>query len=363
MAGVEANVVQEMVDQIKAFKKTIETTGEEGRNKLKSINVAGVWQKVPLTPEEKVNTVEWSKRPEDEQKELYQQLTLVRDTLHAAAELDGPTDPKHIMYAEYASNTAIIVWTIIGFLLTAGLLCMIVLRWSQATGTDFSKKIENATRSQGALKEVEDKAEKAKAAVTDAKSQVAAAQDEKTRQEAQKTVEIRDREATAKQSELTTVQAKAEKEALEAIKAIQKGGGSEGAVLMMVILLGALGGTLHFVSSLVRFIGNRQLKRSWLPYYLAMPFTGAGLAPIVYMLLRIGLINPSGVSSDGTAISSLNLIAIYAFAALTGMFSRVATDKLAEVFGTIFRTQTISKDALGTQKPPGGTAPTTGKSP
>lgn len=362
MAGIEANIIQEMVDQVTTFRKAIETAGEEGRNKLKSIKADEVLNKVPLTPEKKIDTAEWSKRSQEEQNELYQQLTLVRDALHAAAELDGPTDPKHIMYAEYASNTAIIIWTIIGFLLTAGLLYMIALRWSQATGTDFTKKIENAKRAQGALKEVEDKAEKAKAAVTDAKAQVAAAQNEKTRQEAQKAVEMRDREATAKQSELTTVQAKAEKEALEAIKAFQKGGGSEGAVLTMVILLGALGGSLHLVSSLVMFIGNRQLKRSWLPYYLAIPFTGAGLAPIVYMLLRIGLINPSGGSSDGTAISSLNLIAIYAFAALTGMFSRVATDKLRDVFGTIFVTQTTSKDALGGQKPPGGTAPAAGKS-
>ena len=363
MAIIEARIIQETDDQIETFRKAIETAGEEGRNKLKSIKVDEVRQQVPRTTEGKIDTAAWSVLGEGKQQEVYQRLVLVRDALHAAAELDGPTDPKHIMYAEYASNTAIIIWTIIGFLLTAGLLYMIALRWSQATGTDFTKKIENATRSQGALKEVEDKAEKAKAAVTDAKAQVAAAQDEKTRQEAQKAVEMRDREATAKQSELTAVQAKAEKEALEAIKAIQKGGGSEGAVLTMVILLGALGGTLHLVSSLVMFIGNRQLKRSWLPYYLAMPFTGAGLAPIVYMLLRIGLINPSGVSSDGTAISSLNLIAIYAFAALTGMFSKVATDKLGEVFGTIFRTQTTSKDALGAQKPPGGTAPAAGKSP
>ena len=86
---------------------------------------------------------------------------------------------------------------------------------------------------------------------------------------------------------------------------------TEDIVLLMVILLGALGGSLHFVGSIVKYIGNRKLKRSWLSHYMAMPFVGAALAPIVYMLLRIGLVNPTGVTGEGSGISSLNLIAIY----------------------------------------------------
>lgn len=361
MAGIEANIIQEVVEEIKTFKKTIETAGEEGRNKLKSINVAEVWQKVPLTSEQKVDTAEWSKRSEEEQKELYQRLTLVRNALHAAAELDGPTDPKHIMYAEYASNTTIVIWTLLGFLLTAFLLVEIVSRWDASTGSDFIQKIKTATTALEKVTIAEKEVDKAKAIVTDVQTALAGAQDEKARQEAQKTLEAKNREAIAKQSEMAPLQAKAEKEAVEAIKAFQKGGVSEGSVLTMVILLGALGGSLHLVSSLVMFIGNRQLKRSWLPYYLAMPFTGAGLAPVVYMLLRVGLINPTGTATGGTGLSSLNFIAIYAFAVLTGLFSRVALDKLGEVFKTLFRTETPTKDALSAQKPSGGTAPPAGK--
>jgi hypothetical protein len=83
------------------------------------------------------------------------------------------------------------------------------------------------------------------------------------------------------------------------------------------------------------------------------------------MLLRDGLLSPSGTSTPGgTSFANLNLLAIYAFAVLSGLFSRVALDKLGEVFGTIFRTlATPSKDALGSQKPPGGGSAVPGKSP
>jgi hypothetical protein len=82
------------------------------------------------------------------------------------------------------------------------------------------------------------------------------------------------------------------------------------------------------------------------------------------MLLRVGLVNPSGTATGGTGLSGLNFIAIYAFAVMTGLFSRAALDKLGEVFGTIFKTQTpSSKDALGPKKQPSGTTPDAGKSP
>jgi post-segregation antitoxin (ccd killing protein) len=352
MAGIEANIIQEMVDQIEGFRKIIDKAGEEGRNKLKGIKLDEVLNEVPRTAG-KVDPTNWSTLGENKQRELHDRLTLVRDALGAAAELDGPTDPKHIMYAEYASNTTIVIWTLLGFLLTAFLLGAVVSRWDASTGSDFIQKIKTAATALEKVTIAEKEVDKAKAIVTDVQAALAGAQDEKIRQEAQKTFEAKNREAIAKQSEIAPLQAKAEKEAVEAIKGFQKGGVTEGAILTMVILLGAL----------VKFIGNRQLKRSWVPYYLAMPFTGAGLAPIIYMLLRVGLINPSGASTDGKAIASLNLIAIYAFAALTGMFSKAATDKLGEVFNTMFRTETRTKDALGAQKPPGGTTPATGKSP
>lgn len=370
MAGIEPKVIEEMDNQIQAFKKTIETAGEEGRNKLKSVNVDEVLREVPRTAEGKLDPAAWSALKEAKQQELHHRLTFVRDTLRSAADLDGPTDPKSIMYDAYAKNASICIWTALGLALTAFLLVLIVSLWDQATGArkeapaakgapGTSEKRDQgaavkpsepaATQSErekeaptGKPQAAAKGADKTKKAAVETKPQSGSAQDQKTLKEAQKTPEEKhDQEGTPKNTQTN--------------QASQKQGVAEGTVLTMVILLGALGGSLHLASSLVMFIGNRQLKRSWLPYYLSMPFTGAGLAPIVYMLLRVGLINPSGTSADGTAISSLNLIAIYAFGALTGMFSRVALAKFGEIFGTMFRTETRSKDPMGSKKPPGDT--------
>jgi hypothetical protein len=102
----------------------------------------------------------------------------------------------------------------------------------------------------------------------------------------------------------------------------------------------------------------RKLKQSWLLFYLVMSWTGAGLAPIVYMLIRVGIVSPSGAASGGTGLANLNLIAIYAFAALTGLCSKTAMEKLGELFSTLFRTHGApSKDALGSEKLPEDPSP------
>jgi hypothetical protein len=110
-------------------------------------------------------------------------------------------------------------------------------------------------------------------------------------------------------------------------------------VLQAVIALGALGGFLHLTSSLAQFIGNRQLRRSWIPYYLLMPFEGGALAPIVYLLLRVGVLSP------GAGVAELNTVGLYAFAALTGLFSKQALSMLGDVFNIIFK-KIQAKDSL-----------------
>lgn len=342
MPGIEPQLIQDLENQIEEFKKLIETAGSEGRNKLKSIKIDEAYKEIPKTNEGKFDPEAWSKLPEDKQHELHNQLSQVCDSLRSAASLEGPRDPQHIMYDAYASNRAIIGLTLFSFGLLILLLAVIVCYWDRATGTDLALRTKEATAALVELDAAKEKAEKAKAAATDGK----------LTEETNKLIEAE----KAKQDE-------AGKKAFAAIQAIRKGGATEVSVLVMVMLLGALGGVLHLVGSLVKFIGNRRFKRSWVFYYLAMPLTGAGLAPIVYLLLRIGIINPSGVSADASSLANLNLMAIYAFSILSGMFSRVATDKLGEVFGNFFRTASPpSKDALGPQKPPGDAASGAGKS-
>ena len=121
-------------------------------------------------------------------------------------------------------------------------------------------------------------------------------------------------------------------------------GPNEAVVLRMIILIGALGGCLHWTTSLAMFVGNGQLLRRWIPYYLIMPFEGAALAPVIYLLLRTGVLAapPSG---GGAGTVQLNLINLYAFAGLTGLFAKQAIEMLADVFNVIFK-KIQAKDAV-----------------
>lgn len=118
----------------------------------------------------------------------------------------------------------------------------------------------------------------------------------------------------------------------------------EAEVLLMIILMGALGGLVHLTSSFAKFVGNRQLLRSWLIYYLLMPIEGAALAPMIYLLLRAGVIAPNASSQNG-ATANLNVVVLYGFAGLTGLFSKQAIEMLADVFATIFK-RVKAKDGL-----------------
>jgi hypothetical protein len=112
-------------------------------------------------------------------------------------------------------------------------------------------------------------------------------------------------------------------------------GPAEGIVLRMIILMGALGGCLHWTTSLAMYVGNAKLLRRWIPYYVMMPFEGAALAPIVFLLLRTGVLAPP--TSGAAATAQLNLVSLYAFAGLTGLFAKQAIEMLAEVFSVVFK--------------------------
>jgi hypothetical protein len=70
------------------------------------------------------------------------------------------------------------------------------------------------------------------------------------------------------------------------------------------------------------------------------PWIGAVLAFAVYFALRAGLV---------TGAEGLNPYGVVATGVLAGWFSETTTDKLQEVFGTLFKTDEdrIRKDKLG----------------
>jgi hypothetical protein len=107
-------------------------------------------------------------------------------------------------------------------------------------------------------------------------------------------------------------------------------------LLTVVALAGAMGSQIHALRSFFWYVGNRNLKWSWIPMYLMLPFTGAILGIIFYLVIRAGFFAP------GTNAEQASPWGVTATAALVGMFSQQAVLKLKEVADTLF------------SKPPGG---------
>ncbi len=108
---------------------------------------------------------------------------------------------------------------------------------------------------------------------------------------------------------------------------------SQGDLILAVMLAGALGSYLHGVNSFVTYIGNRKFVSSWAPWYLLRPFMGVAMAVVFYVVVRGGVLVLSG------GVSQVDPYAMMTVAALAGMFSKQASDKLAEVFDTLFRSR------------------------
>ncbi len=103
-------------------------------------------------------------------------------------------------------------------------------------------------------------------------------------------------------------------------------------LLLMVLAAGGLGSFIHAATSFGDYVGNEKFNSNWLWWYILRPFIGMALAAIFYVAIRGGFL------SAGTEAGNINPFGIAALAGLVGMFSKQATDKLNEVFNTLFRT-------------------------
>jgi hypothetical protein len=124
-------------------------------------------------------------------------------------------------------------------------------------------------------------------------------------------------------------------------------------LILLVIIAGMLGSFVHGATSLADFIGNNKFNKNWTWFYLLRPAIGMALALVFYFVVRGGFLTTSGGAKD------INPYGIAALAGLVGMFSKQATDKLSEVFGTLFRAKPGEGDdkRSGSLKPD-GKAPT-----
>jgi IPT/TIG domain len=114
-----------------------------------------------------------------------------------------------------------------------------------------------------------------------------------------------------------------------------------------VIAAGALGSLIHSITSFADYVGNRRLAKSWIWWLILRMPVGVALALLFYLVLRGGLIVPSLPNGSAAANTShlLNPYGIAAISALAGMFAKQATDKLREIFDTLFRTREPVKRA------------------
>jgi hypothetical protein len=126
----------------------------------------------------------------------------------------------------------------------------------------------------------------------------------------------------------------------------------ETGLFVIVAAVGALGAMVHTLRSFYWYVGNRDLKWSWMLMYLLVPAVGALLAVVFYVVLRGGLI--SGEASS-TAVSPFGFAAI---AGLVGLFSDQAVLKLRQVFSVVFTPAEQGRDHVpGTVEVTGFTPP------
>ena len=118
-------------------------------------------------------------------------------------------------------------------------------------------------------------------------------------------------------------------------------------LILLVIIAGMLGSFIHGATSLADYRGNDNFNKNWTWFYLLRPSIGMSLALVFYFVVRGGFLTTSGGAKD------INPYGIAALAGLVGMFSKQATDKLSEVFNTIFRAAAGEGDAKrkGSLKP------------
>ena len=118
---------------------------------------------------------------------------------------------------------------------------------------------------------------------------------------------------------------------------------AEARLILLVFLLGGLGGAIASFNSLANYRGEGALTKSWFLHYLVSPWLGAGVAIIMYLVLRAGFFPGSNDQLEGSAIPW----GIVAIAGLTGLFYDKSLLKLQQVFATVFNPQDQRGGKLG----------------
>jgi len=125
------------------------------------------------------------------------------------------------------------------------------------------------------------------------------------------------------------------------------------ALFLIVMCCGSLGSLLHALRSFYWYTGNRKLIWSWVSMYILLPFSGALLATVFYLIVRGGFMPQQN-------LGSANTFAFAALGALVGLFSEEATLKLKQIAATVFTAAETGKDSAAPPPKLSGVSPATG---
>ena len=108
----------------------------------------------------------------------------------------------------------------------------------------------------------------------------------------------------------------------------------------VVALTGALGGLLHSTRSFAWYVGHSSLRWRWLPYEIVTLFIGAGLATIVYVVIRGGIVSGKASTAD------INPYGFAAIGGIVGLFSEQALEMLRRVASDFFAEAPKGADSI-----------------
>jgi hypothetical protein len=111
-------------------------------------------------------------------------------------------------------------------------------------------------------------------------------------------------------------------------------------LVILSLLFGIIGSSVHGVTSLTIWHSRNKLDRTFFSWYVTRPLVGAALAVTVYLLLRSTLLTtvaPGSQSAGG--ITFINDYGVAGISALVGLMTAQMTQKLRDVFDAMFGIQ------------------------
>jgi hypothetical protein len=114
-------------------------------------------------------------------------------------------------------------------------------------------------------------------------------------------------------------------------------------LIVLVITAGVLGSLVKALGSFAHYIAKKEFTSNWIWFYILHPFLGAGLALMIYLMIRAGFFAPGASTKD------LSLFGFIGISALAGLFQSQALEKLKEIATSIFKSAEVKVKGENTE--------------